>query len=342
MKVAVILGPRPEIIKLAPVVHALGNRQIPHVLIDTGQHTRDDMNGSFYRAMKLGVPTRWLSNYAIGSTCRQVREVLEAERPSIVLVQGDTDTTLIGALAATSLRIPVAHVEAGLRCGDLGMREERNRIAVDHMAEYLFAPTPQAALNLRREHVHGSIRQCGHPIADVVLSRASMDCPINQHVLVTLHRAETVDNPSLLEQALRGVDLAADALNLRAIYPVHPRTRDKMDGLEAGRFPNIEFRDPLGFEDFLRLEQSASLILTDSGGIQEEACILGVPCVTLRDNTERPETIEAGANVLAGTDPETIVRCALAMAGKKVPWRHPYGDGHAGERIVSALEREWA
>lgn len=337
-KIAIVLGPRPEIIKLAPIIQIMEATGMDHFLVDTGQHAAPNMNAFFYGSMGIGRPHYWLDDYQFDFTSVKMKNIFHEEKPGLVLVQGDTDTTLIGALAAVSEYIPLAHVEAGLRCGDLSMREEQNRIAVDHMAQLLFTPTENSNRNLMRERISVPVFKTGHTIADVILSRKAFSCETNRHILLTLHRRETVDDGQRFHDVISGVERAARKLKWDVIFPVHPRTDKRIQ--EHGVFFSEKFKlvHPMDFDEFLRAEQSAALIMTDSGGIQEEACILGVPCVTLRENTERPETIDIGANMLAGYRPETILECARTMAKRRGGWKQPFGDGHAGEHIVQILE----
>ncbi len=274
-----------------------------------------------------------------------IEKVLLQDPPSIVLVQGDTNTVLAGALAAAKLHIPVGHVEAGLRSFDRRMPEEINRIVADHIADYLFAPTRQAQEYLLREGIDGKkILVTGNTVVDAVEQNRKiaarnpgvlqrMGLAPQEYFLVTAHRAENVDTRAGLEGILSGLQAVNRTYGIPVIFPMHPRTQKMMDhfGTDAR---GITITQPIGSMEFLELEANARLILTDSGGIQEEACILRVPCVTLRTSTERPETIEAGSNMLAGTDPYAIGMAVSTMMASGRSWTNPYGDGHAGERIV--------
>lgn len=365
-KVAIVLGTRPEIIKMSPVIRRLHREGWPYFLIHTGQHYSYHMDQLFFE--QLEIPRRQLEGKdyvftrppAIGanrheelveSMTRWVRSTLERERPDAVLVQGDTDTVLAGARAAAAAGgIVIGHVEAGLRSGDLEMPEERNRIEADRLSHVLFAPTQAARENLIREGLgHKKIEVTGNTIVDALrenleIASKSGDplLPRTKYALVTLHRPESVDNRPRLESVLRAlVRLVEEGLVDKVVFPVHPRTRMRMaehgvpiSYLEYGK---IEACEPSGFLEFIWLEKHAHLILTDSGGVQEEACVLGVPCVTLRTSTERPETVEVGANVVAGYDEQQIVEYANLMIKKKREWENPFGDGRASERILSVL-----
>jgi len=277
-----------------------------------------------------------------------VEEVLQADRPDAVLVQGDTNTVLAGALAAAKLRIPVGHVEAGLRSFDRTMPEEINRIVADHVGDLLFAPTETSRSYLRQEGIPDEkIFVTGNTVVDAVLQNLAVarekttrpDLREGSFVLVTVHRAENVDNGLRLRGIFEGLAQVGKETGMPVIFPAHPRTVKMM--MEFSLSPKgIRVVQPLGYLEFLLLESRAGLILTDSGGVQEEGCVLRVPCVTLRENTERPETLEAGANVLAGTSPVTILARALEMLDRPRTWENPYGDGHAGERIHSILEEK--
>ena len=277
-----------------------------------------------------------------------VEKVLLKEKPDVVLVEGDTTSVLAGALAAVKLAIRVGHVEAGLRSYDRGMPEEINRILTDHMSDFLFAPTEWSRRNLLKEGVTDSkIFVTGNTIVDVATQNLSLlknqseplndlnvDC--NDYFLVTAHRQENVDNKEMFQGILEALKLIHDEFGLPIIYPMHPRASKRISEFALNP-EGITLIEPVGYLRFLQLESRAKLILTDSGGIREEACILGVPCVTLRDNSERPETLEVGANVLAGTRPEEIVKMARFMLGKSNRWKTPFGDGTAGKRIVEEL-----
>jgi len=273
---------------------------------------------------------------------------LQEETPHIVLVEGDTNSVLASALAATKLHIKVGHVEAGLRSYDRNMPEEINRALTDHCSDYLFAPTEKAKVILLGEGIpEDRISVTGNTVVDAVyqnLKIAQEQSHIlnilhvnpGEYLLVTLHRQENVDNRVRFNSILESLDKIAVDSNLPIIYPIHPHSRKRMSefDLEA---PNLTLIEPVDFFSFLQLESNARIILTDSGGVQEEACILSVPCVTLRDNTERPETIEVGANILAGTSPGNILECVRLMLGKEKDWQNPFGDGKAGERIISII-----
>jgi UDP-N-acetylglucosamine 2-epimerase (non-hydrolysing) len=274
-----------------------------------------------------------------------VERLLEERSSSAVLVQGDTNTVLGAALAAAKLHVPVGHVEAGLRSFDRTMPEEVNRIVADHISDLLFAPTPTARGYLLREGIGDEkIAVTGNTIVDAVQQNLAiadrrqnalgpLGLSAKGYFLVTAHRAENVDDKARFKGILAGISAVGREHGREVLFPMHPRTRERMKafGLEP---EGVRIVEPIGFLEFLQLEANAALVLTDSGGVQEETCILGVPCVTLRENTERPETIEAGSNILAGTDPDRIAKAAREQLSHRRTWSNPFGDGRAGERIV--------
>ena len=354
MNIAIIIGTRPEIIKMAPVIRELERRNSKFFILHTGQHYSHNLDRVFIEQLNLPKSKHNLhvrsDSPAIqtGKMLTHMGEVLKQENPDMVLVEGDTNSVLAGALAAVKLHIKVGHVEAGLRSYDRSMPEEINRILVDHCSDLLFAPTENAMAILQGEGIpKDRIFMTGNTIVDSVyqnleISRGRANI-INflglkpkEYLLTTIHRQENVDNKVRFASILDGLNQLVEKFKTPVVYPIHPRSlfRMKMFDLEPRKLKLI---DPVDYFDFLQLESNARLVLTDSGGIQEEACILGVPCVTLRDNTERPETIEIGSNVLAGTLPEKILKCAELMLGKEPNWQNPFGDGKAGEKIVDII-----
>jgi UDP-N-acetylglucosamine 2-epimerase (non-hydrolysing) len=283
-----------------------------------------------------------------------IEEALFTERPEFVLVCGDANTNLSGALTARKLGLKVGHVEAGLRSHDWRMPEEHNRVIMDHICELLFPPTEGARENLIREHVRGRIFVTGNTVADAVVQHmeianqksdilSRLNLPEKGFFLLTMHREENVDNEQNLEKAIAAIELVASRYpGVPIIFPIHPRTTKRLSQSNLmdriGRINALMMIEPVGYLDFLVLISRASLILTDSGGIQEEACILKTPCVTLRENTERPESVTAGANILAGLAPEAILSAVNDMVHNKSDWTSPFGDGKASERIVNVVE----
>ncbi|RLG59515.1 MAG: UDP-N-acetylglucosamine 2-epimerase (non-hydrolyzing) [Candidatus Hydrothermarchaeota archaeon] len=354
MKALVVASTRPEVIKLAPVLRELEKNKIEYRFITTGQHYDRMLFDKFIEELELRKPDY---NIEVGSGTQayqtsqallELERIFLRENPNVVIVQGDTNSTLSSALAAIKLHIPVAHVEAGLRSFDKRMPEEINRIIADHCSMLLFAPTEKAALNLITEGIFPEkVFIVGNTIVDAVLqnieiAKRKSSIKEKDYILLTLHRAENVDNKKILENI---VD-ALISINKKIIFPVHPRTKKRLEEfklLEKLKNSNIKIIEPLGYLDFLLLLSNAKLVLTDSGGVQEEAIILHVPCVTLRTTTERPETIEAGGNVLAGVEKEGIVKTLNSLLfdeeryAKMKKAKNPFGDGKSGERIVSII-----
>ncbi len=355
MKVSVILGTRPEIIKMSPVVRELEKQGLAFSIVHTGQHYSYNLDRIFFQELELPQPRY---NLEVGSgthaeeTGRMLiglEQVLLEEKPDVVLVEGDTNSVLAGALAAAKLHIKVGHVEAGLRSYDRNMPEELNRILTDHLSDYLFAPTEKAKHILLGEGIpEGKIFVTGNTIVDAVYQNLDIARKKSEimdrlglkqrgYFLVTLHRQENVDVRDRLARILNGLALVSAELNLPLIFPIHPRSRRRIEEFNLAVPSGLITIEPVGFLDFLELEANAALVLTDSGGVQEETCILKVPCVTLRDNTERPETLEAGSNTLVGANHETIIQGVRLMLSKERNWQNPFGDGKAGKRIIRII-----
>lgn len=336
---------------MSPVIRYCQEAGLDHYVIHTGQHYSYDMDGIFYEELELPPPEFNLKvgsgghGEQTGKMLAAIETLLRREGADMVLVQGDTNTVLAGALAAAKLNIPVGHVEAGLRSFDRTMPEEVNRVVADHISTLFFAPTQRSAQNLRAEGLVDNVHVTGNTIVDAVrqnldIARRKAD-PLRplglckgKYILSTLHRAENVDQKERLARILAGIEQAHQALGLEVVLPLHPRTRKSIAAFDLAVPPGLHIIEPTGFLDFLRLEGEAALLITDSGGVQEESCILGVPCVTVRDNTERPETVECGSNALAGSDPERIRLEAERMARAPRDWSCPLGDGHSGRTIV--------
>lgn len=358
MKVATIVGARPQFIKAAVVSHQIRkNNQLQEILIHTGQHYDPNMSDVFFEELDIQRPA---FNLGIGSgshgmqTARMLEEV-EAlfieHAPDWVLVYGDTNSTLAGALAAAKLHIPVAHVEAGLRSFNRQMPEEINRVLTDHLSDCLFAPTDAAVHNLKQEGIsEDKIYQIGDVMYDAALfyaekaaQRSSILQQLNLaekgYILATVHRASNTDNPELLTALFDAFVQVAQQIPV--VLPLHPRTRHALANRLTDYEDNLTIIEPVGYLDMIRLEQSAKLIATDSGGIQKEAYFYSVPCVTLREETEWVELMEAGVNTLCPPDnAETTAACIFDQLDKPMPARlHLYGDGHASAKIVDILAR---
>jgi UDP-N-acetylglucosamine 2-epimerase (non-hydrolysing) len=349
--IAIVLGTRPEIIKMSPVVRECQKRKLDFMVIHTGQHYSYDMDKVFYEELELPDPEIKLEvgsgfhGEQTGKMLAGIEKVLLKTRPDIVLVQGDTNTVLAGALAASKLGVKVGHVEAGLRCYEHAMPEEINRVVADHISDLLFVPTDMAKEHLAKEGIIKGVHRTGNTIVDAV--RQNLDLAERKsdvlhriglegdgYVVATAHRQENVDDITHLKGMVEGMRRVSDELRMPLVFPAHPRTRKMIEQFDI-RPDGILLTEPMGYLDFLMLEANARLILTDSGGVQEEACILHVPCVTMRRSTERPETLAVKANLLAGTDSMTILEMAKRQVRLQRRWRNPFGDGRAAERIVS-------
>ncbi|MDB4278683.1 UDP-N-acetylglucosamine 2-epimerase (non-hydrolyzing) [Deltaproteobacteria bacterium] len=352
-KIALVLGTRPEIIKLSPVMRELDRQGQNYIVIHSNQHYSENMDKVFFEELALSRPQY---NLGIGSaqhgnqTGRMliaIEEVLLSEKPDVVLAQGDTNTVLAAILAASKLDIRCGHVEAGLRSYDRRMPEEKNRVLCDAIADDLFCPTEVQRNILKGEGIPDEkIYVTGNTIVDAVQKNTAiaeesdvlerLGLEEGKFSLLTAHRASNVDYEDALSDLARVVRHTAEVTGFPTVYPMHPRTRARLEN--AGlQLSDVIVVDPLGYRDFLRLEMSAHLIVTDSGGVQEEACILGVPCLTLRENTERPETVSVGANRLVGLDTKRFDEAFEELKARNGRWDNPFGDGRASERILDII-----
>lgn len=357
-RVLVVAGARPNFMKVAPLLRRMHARDdFDPILVHTGQHYDAAMSEGFFR--DLGIPEPDV-NLGVGSGSHaeqtgqvliKIEQLIVEHRPDAVLVVGDVNSTLAATLAAVKLHVPVAHVEAGLRSGDREMPEEINRVMTDAVSTWLFVTEEAGQDNLLREGVAAErVHLVGNVMIDTLLGHLerarALDTPERlglepgRFALLTLHRPSNVDDPA----KLRGLFDALERIHseLPIVFPVHPRTRAAIEERLGGSAPALWLTEPLGYLDFLRLMADARLVLTDSGGIQEETTVLGVPCLTLRENTERPVTVSEGTNTIVGGDPEVIVaeaRRVLESGGKK--GRTPrLWDGQAAERILDVLARD--
>ena len=353
MRVLTVIGNRPQFVKAAAVSGPL-REQADEILIHTGQHYDDALSSVFFEELGLPRPEHRLDLGGGSNTTQTARmlaaleTLLAAERPDVVLVYGDTNSTLAGALAAAQAHIPVAHVEAGMRSFDMRMPEELNRVLTDHASALLLCPSESAAEHLRAERVRGEVVVCGDVMVDVAAlvapaARGRADvCAAHgvtagSYLLVTAHRAGNVDDPERLDQLTELILGLPDPV----VLPLHPRTQARLEAAgrlgDLARAAHVHLSPPVGYVEFTALLQQARAVLTDSGGVQKEAYLAGVPCVTLRDSTEWTETVEAGWNVLVDLDADAT-RSALE---RPPPDAHPalYGDGRAGARVVEALLR---
>lgn len=358
MKLAIVLGTRPEIIKMAPIIRECEKRKLDYFVLHTGQHYSKELDEQIFSDLDLAKPKYNLGvgsqpyRKQVGIMTREIEKIFEKEMPNLVLVQGDTISVLAGALAAKKLNIKVGHHEAGLRSHDTTMLEEINRVIVDHISDYLFTPTPDALKNLHQEGKEPSrIFFTGNTIVDALNQNieiakskskilATTGLKSKGYFLVTAHRAENVDKPEKLKDILSGLAKIYREFAIPLFFPIHPRTLARIKESNLAIPHGVNLINPVGFLDFLILEQNARLVITDSGGVQEECFVLKVPCVTIRENTERPETIEYGMNILAGTNPEKMLLATKEMMTKNhnmKEWENPFGDGHAAERIIDIL-----
>ncbi len=361
MKIVTIVGTRPEIIKMAPVLAQMEKNNIDNILIHTGQHYDYEMSQQFFLDLELKKPEY---NIEVGSNSHgkqtaamieKIEDILEIEKPDIVLVQGDTNAVLAGAITASKMHIPVGHVEAGLRSYDKTMPEEINRQIADVCSAMFFVPTEESAINLLFENIDPhKIFITGNTIVDAcirhlkiaerksnILSKLGITGDL---LTLTMHRAENVDDPERLKNI---VDALLDLKNITVIFPVHPRTLKNLKkfGLysKLESVSHIKLIKPIGYLDFLLLLSKSKVVMTDSGGLQEEAITLNVPCITLRYNTERPETVTAGGNILVGAEKEKILDAFnkicndLGIYNKMKNAKNPFGDGNSSDNILKSI-----
>ena len=337
MKVLSIVGNRPQFIKSAPLSVALAAAGVAEVVVHTGQHYDDEMSRVFFTELAIPEPAHnlGLRTADVAAMTQPIVDLIATERPDVVLVVGDTNSTLAGARAAIAAELPVAHVEAGLRSGDLSMPEERTRIEVDRLAALLLCPDALSAATLAEEGVAGHVEIVGDVMADVALRLAPVarerilpPHPAGTYALATVHREANV-RPERLRRILDGLG----RVGIPVVFPAHPRTAATIREAAIDSAESVELRAPMGYLAFASAASQARVILTDSGGLQKEAYWYGVPCVTMRPSTEWVATVEVGANVLVDDDPAAIATAARAAA---FPADAPalYGDGHASEKVV--------
>ena len=354
MRIAYVVGARPNFVKMAPVISEL-RRRIPdgrHALIHTGQHYDRLMSDIFLEELSVPAPDHMLgvgsASHAVQTArvMERIEPVLKDERPDLVIVPGDVNSTLAATLVAVKLGIPVAHLESGLRSFDRTMPEEINRIVADEFSEYLFLHSDEAVENLRAEGIADErMHFVGNTMIDSLVAMqerfrnanvaAALGLTQDDYLLVTLHRPALVDGPLLADVLARLDDVSRE---LPVLFPVHPRTRKMMDSMGLEPAPAVRLTEPVSYLEFLSLEADARAVLTDSGGVQEETTYLGVPCFTLRANTERPVTVRMGTNTLLGLEPERISDILPALAESKgVTKPPPLWDGQAARRVGAIL-----
>lgn len=356
IKILTIVGARPQFIKAAAITRLIRERltdQFTEVMLHTGQHFDKNMSSIFFQELDIPEPKYNLSisggqhGAMTGRMLEAIEKVLIAESPDWVLIYGDTNSTLAGALAASKLHIPIAHVEAGLRSYNMRMPEEINRIISDRLSRLLLCPTTISVNNLSKEAIDQGIHLVGDVMYDVslfyrdrALARSNilskMNLKDNDYVLTTCHRAENTNDPKRLSSIIEALSKIAEIMPV--VFPIHPRTRMLLEKYNLQqKLKRVTLVDPLPYLDMIRLEQSAKVILTDSGGVQKEAFFYGVPCVTMRDETEWIETVDAGWNTLTGADTEAIMQAFLSNETTQRTMITPYGEGNASQLCLNAI-----
>lgn len=349
MKVAIVLGTRPELIKCASVIYELENRKIDYNIFNTNQHFDSNMNKNFLDELniKYNKVITYNDKFEIGKIIDWLTPQLKSY--TVCLVQGDTNSVLAGALASMYAKIKIGHIEAGIRSNDLTMQEEKNRQIVSRIADFNFCPTVKAEENLYKENLNGeTIFVTGNTIADIVLKTKKEISNLKLfkvwdergYVLLTLHRAELVDNKELLIKTIKLISKIQKEHNVRIIYPIHPRTKNKFKefGIDIEKeIGNLKLLEPMSFKNTIGLENISDFIITDSGGLQEESCILGIPCLTLRNNTERPETLNINNQLIKLDDIDKYLSGELSIKPEIKSKENPYGLGDSGKKIIEIL-----
>jgi UDP-N-acetylglucosamine 2-epimerase (non-hydrolysing) len=356
MKIVTVLGTRPEIIRLSLIIKKLDFLAERHVLVHTGQNFTYTLSDVFFKEMNVRLPDYTLSikNPSLGNQLSnmfiELEKILETERPDKVLVLGDTNSAM-AAILAERMNIPVVHMEAGNRCFDLRVPEEKNRKVIDSISSYNLPYTPQSKQNLLSEGVPvNRIMLSGNPIYEVLATYKSqieestildqLGLKAEGYFLVTTHRAENVDHPNSLNEIMQGLNLVAQTFQRRVICSVHPRTKSRMDNPnKLPLHPLVELHEPFGFFDFVKLEKNAYCVLTDSGTVQEECCIFHVPTVTIRNSTERPETVDCGSNTVSGVEARQILQAVNVMVNQPAVWKLPsgYDDLDVSNKVVKFI-----
>lgn len=352
-KIAFVFGTRPEIIKMSPLIKGMKNRNLPFFVIHTGQHYSEIMDKVFWKNLSLPDPEYNLGvgsgTHAeqVGKMMMAIEPVVMKEKPDFIAVYADLNSSMAGALVAAKLNIPIIQLEAGLRSFDRAMPEEINRLVVDRLAHTLFAPTPLQREHLQAEGITSGVQVLGNLITDAIAENlpkakeystilSRLDLTTKNYFLMTTHRPAVVDKKENFSKIFAGMDLLTQKFGLPIIYPIHPRSRKNLELFSLSVPAGVRLIDPLDYFDFLTLSANAKLILSDSGGIQEEAAIMRVPLVTLRENTERQETLALGSNILAGFEPESILEKTQEMLSRPADWQHPYGE-RVTEKMLDVL-----
>ena len=351
MKIINVVGARPQFIKVKPIADELNKRKIEHLLVHTGQHYDYEMSKVFFEGLQIHQPDY---NLEVGSSShgRQTAEMLASletlfvkEKPDVVIVYGDTNSTLSAALAASKMGIPIAHIEAGLRSYRKDMPEEINRVLTDHVSSLLFCPTETAVKNLYGENINRGIHHVGDIMFDVFASE--IDKPNNilqtlkitekDYYLLTMHRQENTKDTKKIEAVLNVLDRTGKPV----VFPVHPRTGQLIKTIQDN-YKNIKFIEPVGYSDMINLEKNAIAVLTDSGGMQKEAYFAKVPCITLRKETEWVETLDGGWNRIVGTDPEKIRSAIETNFNADIEQKNYFGDGQSAQKTIDIILEEFS
>lgn len=355
MKFCVILGTRPEIIKLCPIIRELEKRKLDYFVIHTNQHYSEDMDRIFFQELNLN-PAKYNLNVGSESHGKQTGLMLERiepillnEKPDFVLVQGDTNTVLAGALVASKLGIKIGHVEAGLRSYNRTMPEEINRIVTDHVSDYLFAPTKEQKEILKKENLLEKTYVVGNSVVDAVYQNIPIaekkfkisDFGLNQkkYVLLTMHRPANVDDHKRLLKIISNLDELSKEYDFIYYFPIHPRTKKMLNAFNINLSSRFKVVDPVGYLEMLYLMKNSILIITDSGGILEEACVLRIPTLNLRNETERPEANKVGASKIVGDDYQKLISAFKHYKTIKFNWKNPFGDGKTSQKIIDILTK---
>lgn len=355
-KVGIILGTRPEIVKLSSIIRYCKDNDLKYFIIHTSQHYSENMDAIFFKELDLPKP-KYNLNIGSGShgemtgrMMQKMEEVLLKESPGAILVQGDTNTVMAGALVASKMGIKVGHVEAGLRSYDRTMPEEINRLVTDHISDFLFCPTKKQADILLKEGIDKkSVFVTGNTVVDAVYECTAIaekkskildqyGLSKNSFILMTSHRPATVDNKKNLKVVLKAAESIAKKYKKVILFPIHPRTKKMIETFDIKLSKLFTLVEPVGYLDMIKLQTSSFVIITDSGGLQEESCILKKKCVVIRNNTERPEAVEVGGCILVGNeDVDKIVSETEDLLGRNVNWKNPFGDGKTAKKIMNIL-----